>query len=362
MSNPGPFSSSTAAELAQLLGGELRAGPPGTPVTGVGSLAEAGEGDVAFFANPKYLAALRRSRASAVLVPREFPATIPLTCAVIAVDHPSGAFARLVERFTPPPVPVVPGVAPTASLGRGMRLGVDVSVGPYAVIEDDVELGDRVVIGAHSFVGAGTVIGEDTRIYPHVTVRERCRLGRRIILHPGVVIGGDGFGFETREGRHHKIPQTGIVQIDDDVEIGANSTVDRARFGRTHIGEGTKIDNLVQIAHNVVIGPHCILCSQAGISGSTRLGKYVTLAGQAGLVGHIEMGDGATAGAKAGVSKDVPANTVVFGYPAEPLAEAKESIARIRRLPKLLERVKKLEAELAILQAKLQTVTNESVQ
>ena len=139
------------------------------------------------------------------------------------------------------------------------------------------------------------------------------------------------------------------MQIDDDVEIGANSTVDRARFGRTHIGEGTKIDNLVQIGHNVVIGPHCLLCSQAGVSGSARLGKNVTLAGQAGLVGHIEMGDGSTAGAKAGVSKDVPPNTVVFGYPAEPLAEAKESIARVRRLPKLLERVKKLEAELQAL-------------
>ncbi len=353
MSNPGPFFSSTAAGIARGLGGELRAGSPETVVTGVGSLAEAGEGDLAFFGHPKYLAALRRSRASAVLVPRDFPATIPLTCAVIAVDNPSGAFAQLVERFTPPPVPVAPGIAGSALLGRGVRLGAGVSVGPYAVIEDDVEIGDRVVIGAHAFVGTGTHIGDDTRLYPHVTVRERCRLGRRIILHPGVVIGGDGFGFETRDGRHHKVPQTGIVQIDDDVEIGANSTVDRARFGRTHIGEGTKIDNLVQVGHNVVIGPHCILCSQAGISGSTRLGKNVTLAGQAGLVGHIEMGDGATAGAQAGVSKSVPANAVVFGYPAEPLEEFKQTLARVRRLPKLLERVKRLEAELAALKEKL---------
>ena len=355
MSTPRPSApATTAAEIASALAGELLAGAPDTPVSGVASLAEAGDGDLAFFANPKYLAALRRSRASAVLVPREFPvAAVPLACALIAVDHPSAAFALLVERFTPPPVPVVPGIAPTALVGEGVRLGADVSVGPYAVIETGAQIGDRVVVGAHAFVGAGTAIGDDSLLYPHVTIRERCRLGRRVILHPGVVVGGDGFGFETREGRHVKIPQTGVVQIDDDVEIGANSTVDRARFGRTHIGEGTKIDNLVQIAHNVVIGPHCILCSQAGISGSTRLGKYVTLAGQAGLVGHIEMGDGATAGAKAGVSKDVPANTVVFGYPAEPLADAKESLARVRRLPKLLERVKKLEAELATLQAAL---------
>ena len=344
----------TVGELIRSLGGELLAGSPGTPVSGVASLAEADAGDLAFFGHPKYLTALRRSRASVVLVPREFPVGTPrLTCALIAVENPSGAFAEVVARFASPPVAVVPGIAPTALVGRGVRLGSDVSVGPYAVIEDDVELGDRVVVGAHAFIGEGTVIGDDSRLYPHVTVRERCRLGRRIILHPGVVIGGDGFGFETRDGRHHKVPQTGIVQIDDDVEIGANSTVDRARFGRTHIGEGTKIDNLVQVGHNVVIGPHCILCSQAGISGSTRLGKNVTLAGQAGLVGHIEMGDGATAGAQAGVSKSVPANAVVFGYPAEPLEEFKQTLARVRRLPKLLERVKRLEAELAALKEKL---------
>ena len=346
MSNSSPFNASTiAAEIAHALGGELLAGSPETPVSGVASLAEAETGDIAFFGHPKYLAALRRSRASAVLVPREFPvAAVPLACALIAVENPSAAFARLVERFTPPPVPIVPGVASTALLGRGVRLGADVSVGPYAVVEDDVEIGDRVVIGAHGFIGAGTTIGDDTRLYPHVTIRERCRLGRRIILHPGVVIGGDGFGFETRDGRHVKVPQTGVVQIDDDVEIGANSTVDRARFGRTHIGEGTKIDNLVQIAHNVVIGPHCILCSQAGISGSTRLGKYVTLAGQAGLVGHIEVGDQATVAAKAGVSKDVPAKAVFFRLsggaiergegkhrPRPPLAEAARTRPQTRR-------------------------------
>ena len=338
-------------ELARLLGGELRAGAPETVITGVSSLAEAGEGEVTFFGNPKYLAALRRSRAAAILVPREFPANSGLSCALIAVDNPSVAFAGLLERFAPPPVADVAGVAPTALLGRDVTLGANVSVGPYAVIEDGVVLGDGVVIGAHDFIGAGCVIGEGSRLYPHVTVRERCRIGKRAILHPGVVIGSDGFGFEPQEGRHVKVPQTGIVQIDDDVEIGANTTVDRARFGRTHIGEGTKIDNLVQIAHNVVIGPHGIVCAQAGISGSTRLGHHVIVAGQVGIVGHVEIGDEAVLAVKAGVSKSVPAKAVMWGYPAEPLADVKDGLARVRRLPKLMERVKKLEAEIGALRA-----------
>ncbi len=347
----------TVGELLALLGGELLAGSPEIPIHGVASLAEAGEGDLSFFGNPKYLASLRRSRAAAVLVPMGFeppaPAATTSATAWIAVENPSLSFARLVERFAPPPVAETPGIAPTAILGRDVRVGDGVSVGPYAVIEDGVELGANVRIGAHTFIGAGSVIGAGSRVYPHVTIREHCRLGQRVILHSGTVIGGDGFGFEMQNGRHVKIPQTGIVQIDDDVEIGANSTVDRARFGRTHIGEGTKIDNLVQIAHNVIIGPHCILVAQAGISGSTRLGRYVTLAGQAGIVGHIEIGDQAIVAAKAGVSKDVPAKEVWFGYPAEPLDQAKESIAYVRRLPKLVERVKKLEAELAEIKARL---------
>ena len=319
----------TVGELVPLLGGELRAGSPETAILGVASLAEAGEGEVAFFGNPKYLAALRRSRASAVLVPREFPGDGGLPCAVVAVDNPALAFAGLVERFAPPPPVDMPGVAPTALLGRDVILGAHVSVGPYAVIEDGVVLGDGVVIGAHVFIGAGTTIGDGSRIYPLVTIRERCRIGRRAIIHGGVVIGSDGFGFEPQEGRHVKVPQTGIVQIDDDVEIGANTTVDRARFGRTHIGEGTKIDNLVQIAHNVVIGPHGIVCAQAGISGSTRLGHHVIVAGQVGIVGHVEIGDEAVLAVNvgAGVSKSVPAKAVMWGYPAEPLSEVKEGLA-----------------------------------
>ena len=347
------------ADLLPLLGGELLAGSPDVSIDGVASLAEAGAGEVSFFGNPKYLAVLRRSRAAAVLVPRGYPPEAfgwrpeGGTPVLVAVDNPSLAFAKLVERFTPPPVTEEPGVHPSAVLGRDVRLGAGVCIRPYAVIGDGVELGDGVTVGAGTFIGAGSVVGAGSRIDPNVTIREHTRIGRRAVIHGGAVIGADGFGFELKEGRHVKIPQTGIVQIDDDVEIGANVTIDRARFGRTHIGEGTKIDNLVHVAHNVVVGPHCLLVAQVGISGSTRLGKYVTLAGQVGAVGHIEIGDGATAGAKAGLSKSVPAGAVVFGYPAVPLDEAKEQIALTRRLPKLMERVKALEAALTELRASL---------
>ena len=349
------------SELLPSLNGELLAGSPDTSIGGVASLAEAGEGEISFFGNPKYLPVLRRSRAAAVLVPRGYPPEAfgwrpeGGTPALIAVDNPSLAFAGLVERFTPPPVADVPGVDPTAVLGRDVRLGKDVCIRPYVVIEDGVEIGDGVSIGAHGFIGAGSVVGAGSRIYPNVTIREYTRIGCRVVIHGGAVIGSDGFGFELKEGRHVKIPQTGIVQIDDDVEIGANAAIDRARFGRTHIGEGTKIDNLVHVAHNVVVGPHCLLVAQVGISGSTRLGKYVTLAGQVGTVGHIEIGDEAIVGAQGGVSKSVPAKAVMWGCPAEPLDKFKELHAYRGRLPKLVERVKKLEAEIAALHALLPT-------
>jgi UDP-3-O-[3-hydroxymyristoyl] glucosamine N-acyltransferase len=351
----------TLGEVLEIAGGELPAGAAlAQDITGVAALADAAPGDLSFFANPKYVAALRRSRASAVLVPAGFqppppesggrPANAPV---LIAVENPSLAFARFVARFAPSLAAPAPGVAPTALIGHNVRLGAGVCVQAYAVIEDDVQLGDGVIVGPHAYIGTGTEIGAGSQLYPHVTIRERSRIGARVIIHSGAVIGSDGFGFELQHGRHVKIPQTGHVEIGDDVEIGANSTIDRARFGRTLIGTGTKIDNLVMIAHNVVIGPHCVLVAQTGISGSTRLGSYVTMAGQAGVVGHVEIGDQAVIAAKTGVSKDVPAHAVMFGIPAEPLAEAKQNIANIRRLPKLTERVRKLEAELAALKTQL---------
>ncbi|MFM8788762.1 MAG: UDP-3-O-(3-hydroxymyristoyl)glucosamine N-acyltransferase, partial [Chthoniobacterales bacterium] len=197
-----------------------------------------------------------------------------------------------------------------------------------------------------SFVGRDARVGEDCLLHPGAMLCHGCTLGDRVILQPGVVVGSDGFGYDTRDGRHHKIPQSGIVVIENDVEIGANTTIDRARFGRTVIGEGTKIDNLVMIAHNVVIGKHCIVCAQVGIAGSAQIGNYVILAGQAGIVGHLKIGDGAIVGAQTGVSNDVEPGARVVGSPPRPIGEWKRSIVRVDKLGELYDRVKKLEAKL----------------
>ena len=332
----------TVQELAALVGGQFASEADGAKtIIGGAAVADAGEGDVTFFGNAKYLAQLKASRASAALVPLDFSEAI--SPVAIRVENPSLAFAQLLQKFAPEPIRFAPGVHPTAVLGAGVVLGENVSIQPYVVIEDGARIGANSVVGAHTYIGHAASLGADCQLAPRVTVGARCVLGSRVIVHSGAVLGSDGFGFEFSDGRHVKIPQTGIVQIDDDVEIGANVTIDRARFGRTWIQEGTKIDNLVQIAHNVVVGKHCLIVSQAGVSGSTRLGNYVTLAGQVGVVGHIEIGDGTIVAAQSGVSKSIGPKQVVFGYPAMPLRESKEQLARIGRLPKLYERVKKLE-------------------
>lgn len=332
----------TVQELAALVGGQFVSSANSTAkITGAAAIAEAVAGDITFFGNAKYLAVLKTCRATAALVPVEFSEEIPPIA--IRVANPSLAFAQVLAKLAPPPVVFAPGVHPTAVVASDVEIGEGASIQPHAVIEPGAKIGARSVIGAGGYVGHDARIGADCQLAARVTVGARCILGDRVIAHSGVVVGSDGFGFEFAGGRHEKIPQTGIVQIDDDVEIGANTTIDRARFGRTWIGAGTKIDNLVQIAHNVVIGRHCIVCAQAGVSGSTRLGNYVVLGGQVGTVGHIEIGDGAQVAAQSGVSKNVPPKQVVFGYPAQPMREAKEQLARIGRLEKLYERVRKLE-------------------
>ncbi len=332
----------TVQELAALVGGQFAfPGDAGKRITGAAAIADAGEGQVTFFGNARYLAQLKASRATAALVPLDFAEEI--AAVAIRVENPSLAFADLLKKFAPEPIRFAPGVHPSAVIGSGVTLGEGVSVQPFVVIEDGAEIGAGTFIGAHGYIGHGAKIGRDGELAPRVTVGARCVIGDRVIIHSGAVLGSDGFGFEFAGGKHVKIPQIGIVQLDDDVEIGANVAIDRARFGRTWIQEGTKIDNLVQIAHNVVIGRHCIVVSQTGISGSTRLGNFVTLAGQVGIVGHIEIGDQAIVAAKSGISKDVPAQEVMFGYPALPMREAKEQIALNRRLPKFLARLKTLE-------------------
>jgi UDP-3-O-[3-hydroxymyristoyl] glucosamine N-acyltransferase len=333
--------SKTVDELASLVGGRVVNGDGSTPIVGVAAIADAVEGQVTFLGNAKYLPALKSTRASAALVPVDFSSEI--SAIQIRVENPMVALAKILEQFAPAPIVFAAGVHPTAVIGSGVILGNDISIQPHAVIETGSRIGDGTLIGANVYVGHGSILGESCRIHPNVTIRENCMIGNRVIIHSGAVIGGDGFGYEFAGGKHVKIPQTGIVQIDDNVEIGSNTTIDRARFGRTWIQEGTKIDNLVQIAHNVIIGRHSIIVSQAGISGSTRLGNYVTLAGQAGLVGHLEIGDEVIVGAQAGVSKNVPAKEIWLGSPATPMQEQKEKFANINRLPKLFARVKKIE-------------------
>jgi UDP-3-O-[3-hydroxymyristoyl] glucosamine N-acyltransferase len=334
----------TLQELAAMSGGEL-VGDPGLKITGAASLVEATAGDISFFANRKYVGLLRKTCASAVFIPPDFAE--PISAAQIRVANPTKAFEQVVLKLAPKPITFAPGVHPTVIVDPGAQLGQRVSIQPHAVIEAGAKIGDDTIIGAGSYVGHEAVIGSACLIYLRVTIRERTRIGLRVIIHSGAVIGADGFGFEVVDGRQKKLQQLGFVQIDDDVEIGANTTIDRARFGRTWIQEGVKIDNLVQIAHNVVIGQNSIIVAQTGISGSTRVGERVTMAGQVGIVGHVEIADGSVIAAQSGVSKSVPGG-VWFGYPAVPFAEAKQQIAWIHRLGKLFARVKEIEKKLGL--------------
>jgi len=334
----------TLEQLANTSGGEL-VGDPSLQITGAASLAEATPGEVSFFTNRKYIGLLRKTRASAVFVPADFAESI--TPAQIRVSNPTKAFERLVLQFAPKSITFAAGVHSSAVVDPSTRLGERVSIQPHAVVEAGAAIGDDTIVGAGSYIGHETTIGSACLIYPLVTVRERSRIGSRVIIHSGAVIGADGFGFEMVDGRQQKIQQLGIVQIDDDVEIGANTTVDRARFGRTWIQEGVKIDNLVQIAHNVVIGKNSVIVAQTGISGSTRVGERVMMGGQVGIAGHLEISEGTMIAAQSGVSKSLPGG-VWFGYPAVPLPEAKQQIAWVHRLGKLLARVKEIEKKLGL--------------
>lgn len=336
----------TLKEIAQLIGGEI-VGDGHTVITGVSGIKEAKKGDITFLANPKYLSLIDKTEASAVITSREINGA---PTSIIRVDNPSLAFAQVISSFTPAGVKHPQGIHKTALLGKNVSLGKNAAIGAYAVIEENVSIGDGTVIYPGCFIGHDSRIGSNTVIYANVSVRERVHIGSRVIIHSGAVLGSDGFGFVTIEGSHHKIPQTGTVEVGDDVEIGANATIDRARFDKTVIANGTKIDNLVHIAHNVLIGDNSIIVAQAGISGSTTIGKNVTIAGQAGLVGHITIGDGAVLAAQAGVTKSVPANTTVSGYPAKPHDLAKRINACIQNLPRLYETVAELKKKIEELQ------------
>lgn len=334
----------TLQEIASASHGELR-GDPQRRITGAAPLGDATENEISFFGDARYGSQLLSTRASAIFVPEDFSDSISIDR--IRVKNPIRAFEQMVQHFAPPPIRFAPGIHPNAVVSESAKLGRNVSVQPCAVIEPGAEIGDNTVIGAGSYIGHETVIGADCLIYPNVIIRERSKIGARVIIHAGTVIGSDGFGFEPEEGRYRKQPQSGIVQIDDDVEIGANVAIDRARFGRTWIQRGVKIDNLVHLAHNVVVGEDTLMAAQVGIAGSTRVGKRVIMGGQVGSVGHVEIGDNTILGAKTGVSKSISGGAW-WGIAASPMHHAKQQVIWVRNLGKLFARVRELEKKLGI--------------
>lgn len=316
-------------------------------LTGFAALVDAVPGDLSFFGNDRYLGDLRRTKASAVLVPAGFKEEIE-DVFLIEVENPSVAFATVVHRFSPPQRVFTAGIHPTAVIDPSVVMDREkVAIGPFVVIEAGVVIGNGTRLGAGVFVGEDVKIGADCLLYPRATVYHGCVLGDRVTLHSGVVIGADGFGYEFSEGRHRKIDQVGIVRIDNDVEIGANTTIDRARFGRTWIQEGVKIDNQVQIAHNCVIGKHAIIIAQVGIAGSTRIGDYSIIAAQTGVAGHLEIGSQVIVAAQSGVTKSLLEKGQYMGFPAVPAQEMRRQMAGVKRVGEILKRLTALEKQVS---------------
>lgn len=337
----------TLEEIAVIIDGEI-VGDKNTVVTGICGIKEARKGDLTFVANPRYVSLMNHTKASAIITSKDVESA---TKPIIRTENPSIAFAKMVSLMAPNETKRPKGIHPTAVIGEKVKIGRNVAIQAYVVIEDNVEIKDNTILYAGAYVGHHAKIGKDCAVYPYVIIRERVAIGNRVIIHGGTVIGSDGFGFSTVEGVHQRIPQIGSVIIEDDVEIGANVTIDRARFDKTLIKKGTKIDNLVQIAHNVVIGEHSIIVAQSGISGSTTIGNNVTLAGQAGIIGHVSVGDNVVIAARAGVTKTIPSNTCVSGFPAKPHTVAKRINACVQNLPDLYKKVKALEEEISLLKS-----------
>lgn len=315
------------SEIVAYTGGRYD-GPADRMIEGVASLADASETQLAFLSNPKYAAQLAATKAAAILVPESAAGD---DARFIRVADPYYAFAQVLAKyFAFRSVPV--GISPRAAISASAKLGQGVSVGPFSTISDDVVLGDGVIVFQNVSIESGCVIGDGTVIYPQVSIYEGSIIGRRCIIHSGTVIGADGYGFATHGGRHHKIPQVGIVRIGDDVEIGAGCTIDRAALGETSIGDGTKIDDQVMIAHNVKVGKHCLLVAQVGIAGSTELGDYVVVAGQSGFAGHLTIGSRVQVAAKSAVLDDVADGEKVMGIPAIPFRQFARREAIMRRM------------------------------
>ncbi len=336
-------------ELSVRLGCRLD-GDGDCDVRRVAGIEEAGPGDVTFLSNPRYAAALATTRASAVILPEKAPAA---PCAMLRASNPYLAFARAVGVLMPPAAPA-PGVHPLAWVAPSAVIGDGVSIAAFVSVDEDATIGRDVVIGPHTSIGRGAVIGDGSVLHARVSVREGCVVGQRVVLQDGAVVGSDGFGFARRDdGSYEKIPQPGIVVLEDDVEVGANSTIDRPAVGRTRIAAGVKIDNLVQVAHGVTVGRNTLLCAQVGIAGSATIGENVILAGQVGVSGHLEIGDRVVASAQSGIPNSVEPGAHVSGYPAIANREWLKASAVFRRLPELKKAVADLDDRLAALEVRL---------
>ena len=328
----------TAAEIARHLEGEVH-GDPTTLLTGFAPADRARAGDLTFAENEDYLSRAEASAASAILV-----STLPAATSKVLIRVPNArlAFARVLPLFFPEPV-FAPGIHPLAAVSASATVDPTAHIGPHCTVGERARIGPRAVLQSNNFVGDDSLVGEDTHLFPNVTIYARIIIGARVRIHAGTVIGSDGFGYVLDAGSHRKVPQIGNVIIGDDVEIGANVTVDRGALGSTIIGRGTKIDNLVQVAHNVVIGEHTLIVSQVGIAGSSKLGNYVTLGGQVGIAGHLKLGNHVMVGAQSGVMTDVPDGQHLLGSPAVADRQAKRQYIAIQHLPDLIRRVRALE-------------------
>lgn len=331
----------TLAEIADRVEGTL-SGDPEHRISGVAPVDQAGSGQLSFVANPRYLPYVQGTRAGVLLIPEALAERLPEAVPTIVVRDAHEALYRVLPLLYPSVKPS-PGVHPTAAVAEDAEVGADVTVGPFAVIEEGARIGDGARIGAHAVVGAGAVVGRGCVVHPQATLYPGVVIGERCVIHSGARVGKEGFGFVWLEGGHRRIPQVGGCVLEDDVEVGCNTTIDRGSIGDTVIGAGTKIDNLVQIGHNDRIGRHVLLISQVGISGSTTVGDGAVLGGQAGVGGHLSIGAGARVGGQAGVTGDVPDGATFSGYPARPHREAMRAQGLIFRLTDLFRRVRALE-------------------
>ena len=331
----------TTAEIAKQLAGEVL-GDANATLTGFAQIDKAKPGDLTFAENAAYFAAAEASAATAIIAGKDFSSDKKI---LIRVANPRVAFARALAIFFPEPK-FIPGIHPSAAIAATAQIDPTAHVGPHCTIGERVKIGAHAVLQSGNFIGDDSVIGEGTNLFPNATIYLRTQIGKRVRIHSGAVIGSDGFGYVFDASFHRKVPQIGNVVIGDDVEIGSNSSVDRGALGSTIIGRGTKIDNLVQVGHNVEIGEHCILCAQVGVSGSTKIGSYTVLAGQVGLAGHLKIGNKVTIGSKSGVMHDIPDGEQWLGIPAQPDKQAKRVMIALQRLPDLLKKVAAWEKKL----------------